>query len=127
MARNYSVEVENGITTIRFFCGFVVDDIRSAIDNVAAENNINELRLWDLSKGSSNFTATDLRSLAEYGQSRFLLPSTVAIVAPKDLEFGLSRIYEVYREEGLVKHRVFRTEQDARDWLSSEGTMQTIY
>lgn len=127
MARNYSIEAENGITTIRFFRDFVVDDIRSAIDNVAAENNLNELRLWDLSKGSSNLTATDLRMLAQYGQTRFLLPSTVAIVAPKALEFGLSRIYEAYREEGLVKHRVFRTEQDARDWLSSENTIQTIY
>lgn len=126
MVRNYSIETERGITTIRFSHEFVAEDILSAIDAVAAENNLNELRLWDLSRGNSNLTAEELQKLADYARSRFLLPSKVAIVAPKDLEFGLSRIYEVYREEGLVKHRVFRTEQEARVWLSSENTMQTI-
>lgn len=118
MARNFSIKTNNGITTIRFLHEFDMDDIRNAIDAVAAKNNLNELRLWDLSMGASNFTATDLRQLAEYGKSRFLLPSKVAIVASKDLVFGLSRIYEVYREEGLVKHRVFRTEKEAVAWLT---------
>ncbi|MCW8956944.1 MAG: hypothetical protein OQL09_08680 [Gammaproteobacteria bacterium] len=98
-----------------------MDEIKSAINTIAVKNNMNELRLWDLSNGIFDLTETELRELAEYGKSSFLLPSKVAIVAPKNLEFGLSRMYEAYREEGLVKHRVFRTEQEARAWLTGQA------
>lgn len=120
MIKNYLIEAEDGVTTVRFTQKPGMNDIQSAIDEVAEKSYMNELRLWDFSNGSSNITETDLHQLAEYGKSRFLLPSKVAIVAPKNLEFGLSRMYEVYREEGLVKHRVFHTEQEARAWLTGE-------
>ncbi|MFW2373933.1 MAG: hypothetical protein ACN4GM_12485 [Gammaproteobacteria bacterium] len=122
MIKNYLIEFKDGVTTVRFKHHPGMNDIRSAIDDVAAKNNMNELRLWDFSNVGSSLTEAELRQLAEYAKSRFLLPSKVAIVAPESLEFGLSRMYEVYREEGLVKHRVFRTEQAAYAWIKENKT-----
>lgn len=118
MANNYSIEAKNGVTTIRLYKETRAQDIRNAIDAVAEKNIMNELRLWDLSRLNSDFTNDQLHQLAEYSKSRFVLPSRAAIVAPSKLVYGLSKIYEAYREEGLVKHRVFKTEDEARIWLS---------
>jgi len=45
------------------------------------------------------------------------LARTYTIVIPDDLAFGLSRMFEVYREGELADHVVFRTEEEARTWL----------
>ena len=42
----------------------------------------------------------------------------VAMCAPLDLAFGLSRMYEAYRESSGVKLRVFRTLEEAERWLA---------
>ena len=43
--------------------------------------------------------------------------SRVAIVAPGDLFFGLSRMYEAFREPSRLGIRVFRELGEARAWL----------
>lgn len=40
-----------------------------------------------------------------------------AIVAPDDLVFGLSRMYEMLSKNLSIQTRVFRSEQEAREWL----------
>jgi hypothetical protein len=45
----------------------------------------------------------------------------VAVCAPADLAFGLSRMYEVYREPA-GKLRVFRTIEEASAWLDDEAS-----
>jgi hypothetical protein len=44
----------------------------------------------------------------------------VALVGEKDLIFGLSRMWEAYVGEASMETRVFRTLEEARDWLASE-------
>jgi hypothetical protein len=43
--------------------------------------------------------------------------SRVAIVAPADLYYGLSRMYEAFREPSRLVIRVFRDLPEARTWL----------
>jgi len=118
MGSNYLIESKDGITTIRFSVDPKLEDICNAIDDVA-EHYLNDLRLWDLSNGFS-LTDTHLQKLAEYGKSKFLIPSKVAVIAPQDLAFGSARVHDVYRADQLVEQRVFRTEQEARAWLISQ-------
>lgn len=118
MVHIYSIDKFGGITSVRFSRDPGLEDIKSAIDAVAENSKINELRLWDLSCVVINPGSAQLRQMADYARTRFLLPSRVAIVASDDLVYGLSRIYEIYREEGLVRHRVFRSEEEARTWLT---------
>ena len=117
MAKNYLIVISNEITIIRFLKQPSSDEIRSAIDDVS-ENHPDKLRLWDLRKGM-DLTNTELRQLAESGKTKFMFPSKVAIVAPKDLAYGLSRIYEVYRKQEQTETRVFRTEKEALEWLKT--------
>ncbi len=50
--------------------------------------------------------------------------SRFAIVAPGDLAFGLGRMYQSYRElktDSTKKVAVFRTRDEALDWLAGAG------
>ena len=118
MDKIYSIDTADGVTTVRFTKDPGVDDIRNAIDGVA-ENFLNKLRLWDLSSVSINLNSSQKKQLVEYGKSKFLVPSKVAIVAPEDLAYGLKRMFEVYREEGLTETAIFCTGQAALIWLKS--------
>ena len=116
MARLYSIETLQGITTVRFSAAPGVDALQNAIDDLANHHQ-SDLRLWDFSDSGLSLSNSQLEKLAEYGKRRFTKPSRVAIVAPEDFTFGLSRIYEVYREEDKLQFKVFRTELEARQWL----------
>ena len=118
MAPNYRIESQDGITTIRFPTTPELDDIRRAIDDVV-ENYLSGLRIWDFSNGFS-LTDAELKQLAEYGKSKFSIPSKVAVIALNDLAYGVARVHDVYREDGFCDQRIFRTEQEARAWLLSQ-------
>ena len=116
MASKYTIESSQGITTVRFSLAPGEEVLRSAIDELA-DHYQNDLRLWDFSIFGLSLSNSQLEKLAEYGKRRFTNPSRVAIVASEDLTFGLSRMYEVYREEDRLQFKVFRTELEARQWL----------
>ena len=119
MAKNYTIESKEGITIIRLIKEAGLEDLCHAIDDVA-NNFLSDLRLWDISCGV-NLTDTEISQLAEYGKSKFFIPSKIAIVAPKDLAFGIARMHDVYRKDDLVEQEVFRTEQEAWAWLKSQS------
>ncbi len=74
------------------------------------------LRLWILEAGV-NLQKEELVQIAQRGKEIWPVPSLAAIVAPDSLSYGLSRIYDVYREQEQHRTRVFWTEQEARAWL----------
>lgn len=116
MVKNYSIDTCEGITTVCFSKRPEVDEIINAIDEVAGDNPA-ILRLWDLSSTGLDLTTSQLRQLAEYGKSQSFPPSKVAIVAREDFAFGIMRMYEVFREDEVAEHKIFRTVQEARGWL----------
>ena len=116
MDKIYSLETKDGITSIRFSKTPEMTDLVVIIDYLS-ENNLYERRLWDLNPCGLNLNINQLQEIALYGKSKFRKPSKLAIVASDDLTYGLSRVFEVHREEELVKTKVFRAEQEARTWL----------
>ena len=116
MSKIYSLETKDGITTIRFSRTPKMDDLSEIIDYLS-KNDLYERRLWDLNPHGLNLSPDQLQQIALYGKLKFLKPSKLAIVASQDLTFGLSRFFEIYREEELVSINVFRTEPEARKWL----------
>jgi hypothetical protein len=122
MGTNYRIESKDGITTIRFSTSPGLDDISKAIDDVV-EKYPSGLRLWDFSNGFS-LTNAELKKLGEYGKSKFATPSKVAVVAPNDLAYGVARVHDVYRENQLLEQRIFRTEEEARAWLTSQKKLK---
>jgi len=120
MVKKYLINTSDGITTICFSEQPDVDEICNVIDEVA-EGNPGRLRLWDLSRTGLDLTTPQLHQLAQYGKSKSLPPSKVAIVAREDFTFGIMRMYEVFREDQIVKHKIFRTVQEARGWLNEQA------
>lgn len=117
MTEVYTIESVDGITAIRFLKAPSTEEVHRAVDDVA-DNSPTNLRLWDLTCGSFIQSSDQLKALAAYGKSKLFPPSKVAIVAPEDLAFGLSRVFEVYREDDVSEHMVFRSEEEARIWLA---------
>lgn len=67
----------------------------------------------------TSVSAGTLRRVAQLFADNDRTPeqSKVAVVAPRDLFFGLSRMYEAYREGSAVRIRIFRSGEEARAWL----------
>ena len=116
MNKIYSIEAKDGITTISFSKTPELADFVDIIDELA-EKDLYTRRLWNFNPHGFNMNPEQLMQIANYGKTKFVKPSKLAIVAPKDLIYGLSRLFEVYREEQQVSTNVFRNEKDAREWL----------
>jgi len=54
--------------------------------------------------------ATELGARVRWGR--------VAIVAARDLIFGIGRMFEAFTEHSLIEFRVFRELEEAEEWLS---------
>ena len=96
------------------------DEIRKSIDDVASIS-ASGLRLWDLSAGGWDLTSVKLEKIADYAKTKLMLPSKVAIVAPKDLSYGLSRVYEALRRQEGLEIEIFRDEHKALSWLKADS------
>jgi hypothetical protein len=77
-------------------------------------------QLLDLRDVDDAAVMTDtIRRVAEIFRGFDPIParSKLAIVASKDLLFGMARMYEVYRDRDEASIRVFRDIDEARRWL----------
>jgi hypothetical protein len=63
--------------------------------------------------------AEDVRALSSITEefTKHGVPVRVAIVAPGDLEFGMSRMYEMLQVQSINVLRVFRDRKTAEDWI----------
>jgi hypothetical protein len=80
------------------------------------------LSLWDMSEASLAETTTeDIKAVIQGGLPliRGREGGKTAIVAPEDLAYGLARMYQAFTELEAVPfaHMVFRSKQEALDWL----------
>ena len=68
-----------------------------------------------------SISVEEIQELAR--RSVFSPQSRRAFIAPTDLAYGLGRMYEMLREnEGEMGIRIFRTLEDALDWVLSKHT-----
>ena len=78
--------------------------------------------LWDLREAKFNLSASEVRDSAEfakehspYGELR------MAFVVAKDLEFGLLRMWEAFRDTESAQISVFRDKERALEWLVGDA------
>ena len=118
MTEIYSINLVDEIVIITFNNKPDLQDIKSAVDTIK-ENYSDNKRLWDLTNSKVDFSREQIMELAEYSKSNLPQSIRAAIVANDDLGFGISREYEVYREEAdePLETRVFRKYDEAFNWL----------
>ena len=79
---------------------------------------------------SSERSAAALNEFAYFMQRQFVDTNTtpkVAVVAPKDVSFGLARMFEVLSDDVPLRFMVFRTADTALSWLGlSDNLMNNL-
>ena len=113
--KKYTIEYLDEIIAFRFPEFPQVEDICAAIDE-ASKIDFRARRLWDFSCGA-NLTTADAIKIANHANKYKHSPGKIAIVAAKDLAFGLSKVFSAYMEDDTVIVNVFRTEKAAIQWL----------
>lgn len=81
-----------------------------------------KLVLWDFTSGTvGNISSEEVRLIADRGGqiSNKIAGGKGAIFVPKDLDYGMARVFKVFCEEGNfpVEIEVFRDGAAARKWL----------
>lgn len=128
MSVEYTYDEENNVLYTRFFGVVVEKDFSEQAEAVAADPRIKPgvRELVDLSgieevQGDQKALEANIR--IDIHHSEKLAGMRTAIVAPTDLLYGFSRMYqslvEVRGAPSTVE--VFRNEKDARKWLGLES------
>ena len=82
------------------------------------KSNLNEI--FDATRVDAiDVTADDVRRLSSITEefTKKGVPVKVAIIAPGDLEFGMSRMYEMLQVQSINVLKVFRERPAAEDWI----------
>ena len=75
-----------------------------------------DVRLWVIEQ-PVDMTPDEVRVLADRAVANQSRGIRAAFVVPDGNSFGLTRMYEVFRERADVRTRTFTERQDAIDWL----------
>lgn len=95
-------------------------DLREAAAQFWREVRAPEARvLWDLREATFDLSSDDVRTFAEFGKRESPFAGLrMAFVVTRDLEYGLVRMFEVFRENSRTQTAVFRDRAQAVEWLT---------
>jgi hypothetical protein len=119
-----AIDAAAGVITHTVVGDLGIDDVQQAF---ALRTTLPDFKpgmrvLWDLCQANASRLSTDeIRQIAQRNKSQVKKAGVgykVAFVAPRDIEYGLSRMFEMFSDETPVQIRVFRTTDEARRWLS---------
>jgi hypothetical protein len=74
--------------------------------------------VWDFRAARFELSPSDTRAIARFvlQNQRATPPARVAFVAERDVDFGMARIFEVYRKQREIDFHVFRSYDEAVAW-----------
>jgi hypothetical protein len=74
--------------------------------------------VWDFRKASFDMSSSEVKKVAQFiiHHQPASPPEKMAFVAHGDLEYGMSRMFEVYRQNLKTDFRVFRDIEEALNW-----------
>ena len=77
--------------------------------------------LWDLRDARVGLDAPEVREIAQFvlQNQPTAPPPRVAFVTDRDVDFGLARMFEGFRENPATTVRVFRNFDEALSWTTS--------
>lgn len=79
--------------------------------------------LWDFREATYSISAEELRRLGEFAIDLTKGGAVMnAFVVGRDMEFGLSRMFESFSQAPGIHTRVFRDSSSARAWLRGDPT-----
>ena len=102
-----------------------LDKILKAAEEVYSEEyiTIQKYQIIDFTECTSfQLSSDDMRAIVEVDieVSKSNPDIIIAIVAPDDIAFGMSRVYEAYAEETGFRIKVFRDKKESRLWIQNQ-------
>jgi len=118
MGMTYEITEMENILVVSIKGNPGVDDIKHILDQIRNESGYSHsARLWDFQNSSFNFSQNEVLDIASHASAGDIRPAKVAMLVKEDLSFGVSRIYEVFRNTDLTETNVFRDKTEAVAWL----------
>ena len=120
------IDRENDLATLTVTENISFDEIMALVEMFYDQPTKNAL--WDLTAVSEiNLTSEEIEQIASYQQrqkSAIRIEGKTAIVASKDLIYGLGRMFQSLSEMNRVPFAVmiFRTMEEAEAWLANKDT-----
>lgn len=77
--------------------------------------------VWDFREAQFDLSYSDTQKIAHFilHQQPATPPSKIAFVTQRDVDFGMARVFEVYRDDPHTAFRVFRDYEEAICWAGS--------
>src|SRR5262245_1920909 len=103
-----------------------LEEMRQAAATVWEGRSERRMRiLWDLREAHFNLLTNEVRDLADFVKRHSPFGDLrTAFVVASDLEFGLIRMFEIYRGTESAKVAVFRDKDAALEWLAKDTDSQ---
>jgi hypothetical protein len=123
---SYTVHFTASGSDLRFTGALTAEEIERALA-AAAAHAYSEARRFSLvdftGADLTGLPTSDIRAIAQRpgGLGPTAGPLAIAVVAPRDLEYGLARMWETLAEERPIDAAVFRTRALALAWLATRG------
>jgi len=117
---------QDGIGVVLYHKGVVTgEELYEAISKVYGDSRYPTLRYWiaDRSDCTQFLPGYDWQQkiICLNKQESLRNPGMlIALVSPKDLEFGMSRMFQVLSEGDQFKKEVFRNREKAEKWIRKE-------
>ena len=118
MQQKYSIDTKDGVSAVRFFKKARADDVICAF-NELINSNPSRLRLWHL-EGGWDLSPSQIQEFASYTKSKSTEEVRLAVVTTEDLSYGLTRMFQAYRQEAQFHQQNFTTESEAIRWLKCQ-------
>ena len=115
----YVIEREDDIVRVDYKRSPQPEDMYELLDQLG-EMEDSELRMYVMIDAEILLSTAEVREGAEYAREKKNQPRRIAVVAPGDITYGISRIFKVFRESQETELQVFRSLDDAREWLRSD-------
>jgi len=98
------------------------EELINSISNVYNDERYLRLKYWIGDRtGCTKFLPDTncFKTIAELNKKESLRnpEMLLALIAPRDFEFGMSRMFEVFAEESLFRTKVFRDRDTAEKWI----------
>lgn len=80
------------------------------------------LAAWDFRAAEFDVSSSDVRRIAQFilDNQPTPPPSKMAFITSREVDFGMARMFEAYRDDSGTAFQIFRDYDEAIGWLTSD-------
>jgi hypothetical protein len=122
MAISIEIDEPSGVAVISCSGVLRLEDARWAAEELwSTPDWPGRAAVWEFRAAQFDLSPPEVRQIAAFilANQREEPPARVAFVTPRDVDFGMSRMFEIFRDDPRTSFRVFRDFDEAIIWARS--------